>query len=113
MAVAALDTHELVKDLRAAGFTEDQAEAVTRAVKQAQNLDLSHLATKADLAELSAKVDRLSMRMDSFGTRMDGFATKAELADSRAEIIKWVFTIAVGQGALIVALLKLLPGGHP
>ena len=36
MAISSLDTHEIVKDLKAAGFTEEQAEAVTRAVKQAR-----------------------------------------------------------------------------
>jgi hypothetical protein len=47
MALATFDTHELVKDLKAAGFTDDQAEAVTRAVKNARAIDFSDLATKA------------------------------------------------------------------
>jgi hypothetical protein len=56
MAISSLDTHEIVKDLKSAGFTDEQAEAVTRAVKKAQDLDLSSLATKADLAELRAEL---------------------------------------------------------
>lgn len=51
MSAVTIDTLELVKDLKAAGFTEPQAEAVTRAVKKAQDVDLSYLATKADLRE--------------------------------------------------------------
>ena len=50
MALTTFDTHELVKDLKAAGFNDEQAEAVTRAVKNAREIDLSDLATKADLA---------------------------------------------------------------
>ena len=46
MALTTLDRHALVKDLKAAGFTDDQADAVTRAVKQAREIDLSDLATK-------------------------------------------------------------------
>ena len=47
--ISTLDTHELVKDLKASGFTDAQAEAVTRAVRQAQDLDLSNLATKKSI----------------------------------------------------------------
>lgn len=78
MAVATLDTHELVKELKSA---------------------LSDLATRADLAVLRAEIANL--------------ATKAELSDMRTDIVKWVFGIALGQAALIIALMKLLPGGHP
>jgi hypothetical protein len=99
MAVATLDTHELLKDLKSAGFTDEQAEAVARAVKRAHDVDLCDLATKADLAVLRAEIANL--------------ATKAELSDMRTDIVKWVFGIALGQAALIIALLKLLPGGHP
>ena len=54
--ISALDTHELVKELRASGFTGEQAEAVTRAVRLARDLDLATLATKADLAELELRL---------------------------------------------------------
>jgi hypothetical protein len=56
MVISSLDKHEIVKDLQGAGFTDEQAEAVTRPVKKAQDLDLSSLATKADLAELRAEL---------------------------------------------------------
>jgi hypothetical protein len=130
MALAMFDTHELVKDLKAAGFTEDQAEALTRAVKNAREIDFSDLATKADLAALEinvagmkteiggmkteiagvkANVAVLSAKLDNFAAN---YATKAELSDMRNDIIRWVFGIALGQAALIIALLKLLPGPH-
>jgi hypothetical protein len=38
--ITALDTHETVKSLTAAGFTNAQAEALTPAVKQAVDIDL-------------------------------------------------------------------------
>ncbi|MDX1540336.1 MAG: coiled-coil domain-containing protein [Geminicoccaceae bacterium] len=56
MVVLSLDTHELVKELIGAGFTEEQAEAVTRAVVAARDLDLSHLATKDDLEALEQRL---------------------------------------------------------
>jgi len=83
MAVSALDTHELVKDLKSAGFTDEQAEAVTRAVKRSHEFDFADL------------------------------ATKAELADTKTELIKWVVGIAFAQVAMILAIPKLFPSGHP
>ena len=80
--ISTLDTHELVKDLKASGFNDEQAEAVTRAVTKARDIDLSNLATKADLAEL------------------------------KADLIKWVVGITFAQIATLVAVLKLFPGAH-
>lgn len=49
MTIAALDTHQTVKNLAAAGFTDAQTEALTHALQQVQNIDLSDLAAKAEL----------------------------------------------------------------
>jgi DNA-binding transcriptional MerR regulator len=69
MSVATLDTHQVVKSLRAVGFSEEQAEAVTQVVRDSQNLDLTTLATKTDLADVMATM-----------------ATKTELAEVKAEL---------------------------
>ncbi len=70
--ISALDTHETVKSLTAAGFTDAQAEALTAAVKQAVDIDLSNIATKIDIADL-----------------------RREMVDIKAELVKWV----VGSGS--------------
>ena len=88
--ISALDTHETVKSLTAAGFTDAQAEALTAAVKQAVDIDLSNIATKTDLADL-----------------------RREMADIKAELIKWVVGVGFAQIATILAVLKLFPGAHP
>jgi hypothetical protein len=101
MAITSLDTHEIVKDLKSAGFTDEQAEAVTRAVKQAQEIDLSGLATKQDTAELKTELNELRV------------STRADLAELRAELIKWVVGVGFAQVAMILAVLRLFPGTHP
>lgn len=90
--ISTLDTHELVKDLKAFGFNDEQGEAVTRAVAKARDIDVSVLATKADLMNL---------------------ATKVKLAELKADLIKWVVGIAFAQIATIIAILKLFPASHP
>jgi hypothetical protein len=90
MAITALDTHQTVKDLTAAGFTDAQAEALAYALRQAQQVDLSNLATGSDFAEV-----------------------RREMAEMRAELIKWMIGIVFAQFAAMVAVFKLFPGGHP
>jgi hypothetical protein len=65
MSAVPFDTHEVVKELKAAGFSDEQAEAVTRVVRDAQGMGLSGLATKADLAE--TKVEILKWMVGAIG----------------------------------------------
>ena len=88
--ISALDTHETVKRLTAAGFTDAQAEALTAAVKEAVDIDLSNLATKSDVADV-----------------------RREMAEMKAELVKWVVGVGFAQVATILAVLKLFPGAHP
>jgi hypothetical protein len=94
MAITALDTHQTVKDLTAAGFTDVQAEALAYALRQAQQIDLSQLAAKADLVMATSDLRR-------------------ELAEMKADLIKWMIGIVFAQFAAVVAVFKLFPGGHP
>ena len=85
MAALSLDTHKLVKELTATGFSEEQAEAVTRAVLVGRELDLSHLATEAGVAaeggrleqRIDEQVRRLELRIDEVDRKID--AVHAEL----------------------------------
>jgi len=61
--ISTLDTHELVKDLTATGFTDAQAEAVTRAVRLAREFDISNLASKTDIADLRREIAEVELRL--------------------------------------------------
>jgi len=74
----ALDTLEYANELKAAGFTDKQAEVQARAL--ARIVD-EKLATKQDLKELEANL--------------------------KADIIRWVAGMLVAQAAIIAALVKL------
>jgi len=105
MAVVALDTHAVVEELQAAGFTEAQAEAVTRTVRKAQDLDLSHLATRADLSEL-----RHSTKGDIDALRQ---STRTGIAELKADLLKWMVGAiglqTVGAIGALIALPRMLP----
>ena len=76
-------TATAILDLERAGFTREQVEAL------AKFLD-TQMATKADIARLELK-----------------------LAETKADLLKWMFGIAAGQLGILIAVLKLFPGGHP
>ena len=91
MASIGFDTHEAVKALTEAGFSESQAESVVSTVREAIGSDL---ATKSDIesglqmvkSQLLSEMQSLELRMT---LRLGGFM--------------------IAIGGLIVALIKLLP----
>ena len=92
--ISTLDTHELVKDLKASGFTDEQAEAVTRAVRMVREFDVSSLSTKTDIADL-----------------------RRELAEVELRLIKWVIGVGVAAalvvGGMISTATQILLHAHP
>jgi hypothetical protein len=79
MDIAIIDTHKLISKLQQRGFSAQQAEGITEALR---DLDVSGLATKADLQEL------------------------------KFDLITWMTGVLLAHGlgtaALTVALLELL-----
>ncbi len=86
MNTVAFDTHHFVKRLTEAGMPEQQAEVLA---EEQTHLIESHLATKQDIKELEARL-------------------RQDIAECKTDIVKWMFAALIGQGGLIVALIKLL-----
>ncbi len=95
------------------GFDEKQATLITDAIEEEVASALSshnqeietHLATKTDLAEVKAE-------LKNFATKTDLAEVKAELktnlAEVKAEILKWMFIFWAGQIGALLAILKLV-----
>ena len=75
MATLVIDTHRFIEKLISAGIAKNQAEAIVSGIKE---LELEHVATKADLLEF--KVD----------------------------LFKWLVPLLLGQAGLIAVLVKLI-----
>lgn len=107
MAIAAtFDTYAFIKELKAVGFTEEQAEVQTRIFSSVFKTNLEELATRRDLKELELALKRDIRELE--------LTLKAELRKdietARADTIKWMFGVAAGQTAFILTVLKLFPG---
>ena len=117
----AFDSHRFVKNLRASGFTEEQAEGLAK--EQVHLLD-THLATKADIAavradgeqlsavvqRLGADVEQLSAVVQRLGGNLEQVRANVEIKiqESKVDLLKWMITAMIAQGALVVTLVKLL-----
>jgi hypothetical protein len=78
MTTITFDTQEAVIKLKAVGVSQEQADAFVNAIVESQN----NLATKDDLHR--------------------------DLLELENRLIKWIIGIALGQIAIIAALVKLL-----
>ena len=80
----ALDTHAAVRDLTAAGFAPEQAEAIVATVTRSD----SELATKADLAVVKTDLE-------------------ASIAALEVRLVKWGIGIGLAIAGLLFAALRL------
>jgi len=89
MAAITFDTLKFAQTLRAAGVSENQAETFAEAVRE------SHLS-----AEVATKPDVDLLRAE----------IRKDIADSRAELTRWIVSVGILQSALIAALVIKLIG---
>ncbi|CAN7437097.1 hypothetical protein [Duganella sp. LjRoot269] len=86
-----LDTLSYAKRLESAGVPTGQAEAHAMALA---DILVTQAASKSDLA--------------AFEERLRLFINQ-QLAEQKAEILKWIFASAVGQASLILVAIRYMP----
>ena len=97
MTTLAFDTYAYIRKLKESGITEDQAraqvEALSLALEQFQSeLHLSESANKQDVRESELKLE-------------------LKIAETKAELVRWIVGAGFLQTALIAALLIKLSSG--
>ena len=104
-----LDTHEIARELTAAGIAPAHADAITNAVRRAAEhdaagIDVNVLATKANLAPLVTK-DELKTALAPLVTRDE---LKAALAALELRLVKWMIGVVFAGAGLVIAALRLI-----
>jgi hypothetical protein len=111
MAALAFDTHEFVKRLKGAGFSEEQAEVLTdlqkttafNTLEQARhNYELDEIASKRDLKELETALKRDIKELE--------LTLNLKIAETKAELIRWVVAVGLLQITIIAGLIFRLTG---
>lgn len=114
MASVAFDTHEFLKELKDAGFSEQQAEVITKLQKAAvsstleqarHDYELDDLATKRDLKEIELKIELLRSEL-----KRDIESVRKEVAENKAELVRWVVGVGLLQITIIAGLMFRLTG---
>jgi hypothetical protein len=97
-----LDTLAIVRRLREAGLTQEQADSIAEAVRDAASLpDISQLATGEDVKRVEVDLKRVEVdlkRVEAAMATKDG--VRADIAEAQNNILRWVFVIVLGALAL-------------
>jgi hypothetical protein len=88
-----LDTLGYCKRLEAVGIPREQAEVHAQILTEV----MSQVATKDDLKELEVRLKEWV-----------ALYVKEQVAELKADIVKWLFAISVAQASLIIAALRYL-----
>jgi len=107
MSTSSFDTHAFFNELKGAGFSEQQAEVITKLQKTTITTTLEQARHDYQLDDLTTKRDlkELELRLES---RIKD--TELKIVESKADLIRWVVGVGVLQTALITALLIKLSG---
>ena len=101
MSAFAFDTHRIVKQLQSVGFTEEQAEVVTSVVQMSAVHDLSHFATREQVAtlgtELGGRISALEDRVTGLETKVTALDTKVTGLDVRVAALDTKFDQVAGR----------------
>ncbi len=99
MSTITFDTHEFIKELKSAGFSEEQAEIFTKLQKAAVASTLEQARHDYDLDNLVTN-QSLDNRL-----RESELKSEVKLAETKSELIRWIVSVGLLQTALITALL--------
>lgn len=103
MTAVTFDTLKYANTLKEAGIPSAHAEAETKALSEVLEVNLNGLATKEDITLIRKDMDAMEQRLSA---RFD-----AKIAESKAELVRWVVGVGMLQITLIAALmLRLAPG---
>jgi hypothetical protein len=115
MTGVAIDTLRYAKRLRAAGFTEAQAEVQAEALAEAVH---DSFLTKDDLASAVEKLNSeirdvqsgLRKEIQDMQIELKGSEARMriEIRDLHTNLLRWLIPLIIGQTAVVAALVKLL-----
>ncbi|MDP2904391.1 MAG: DUF1640 domain-containing protein [Methylovulum sp.] len=118
MSTITFDTHEFVKKLKDVGFSEQQAEVITdlqkttvsNTLEQARHdYELDDLATKRDLRETELRLDS-RIKETELKIELVKSELKRDIAETKADLIRWVVGVGLLQITIIAGLLLKIAG---
>jgi hypothetical protein len=100
MTALTFDTHDFVKKLKGVGFSEEQAEVLTDLQKTTSQNTLDQARHDYELDDLATKRDLKELQL----------TLELKIAESKADLIRWVVGVGLLQITIIAALMLRLVG---
>lgn len=97
MTTMAFDTLQFAKKLINAGMPQKQAEVQAEAIADVIE---EKLATKADIKRLELDLKRVETNLEK--------TIELKIANSKNELIRWIFGTAFAQAAFVIACIKFI-----
>ncbi len=109
MSPLTFDTHAFVTELKQAGFSESQAEVITRLHQQASNTTIDYVKHEHSLENVVSNKD-LDPRIKETELKIELVLSelKRDIAETKVELIRWIVGVGVLQITIISALLLKL-----
>ena len=126
-AAITFDTHEFIKELKSVGFSEEQAEVITRLQKIAiqndreqikheydlenvtnkKDIELLELNIKRDIRELEVKLTHNTELLRA-ELKRDIETIRKDIAESKDDLRKWTVTVVLGTAILQTSIITML-----
>lgn len=109
MTTLTFDTHEFVTELKQAGLSELQAVAITWLHQQASNATIAYVKHEHSLEnvvtnkDLDARIKETELKIELVRSEL-----KRDIAETKAELIRWVVAVGLLQIIITALLLKLV-----
>jgi len=109
MSTITFDTHEFFNELKNAGFSEQQAEVITKLQKTAVASTLEQARIDYDLDKLVTN-ESLSSQLTELESRVNIRLSilEVKIGDIKYDMVKWFAAMMIAQAGVIAALVKLL-----
>ncbi len=120
MSAFILDTHQIILRLQDSGFAPEQAQALTTELREIANSkheglatkeELTHLATKEDLANVKSELKedianvKSELKEDIANVKSE---LKEDIANTKISLVQWMIAIAFAQVAAVLTILSLV-----
>ncbi len=92
------DTHEFFNELKNPGFSDQQAEVITKLQKAAVSSTLEQAGIEYELDDIATKRDLKELDLN----------LRAEISGIKYDLVKWIAGMMLAQAGVIAALVKLL-----
>jgi phage shock protein A len=107
-----IDSLRIFESLKSADLPECQAKAIAQAIgevtEERETRQGNALADKVNNDTFKAVIERLEQKFAQLEQALEKLPQRSEIAETKSEMLRWMFGFWVGQVGATIAIIKLL-----